>query len=64
MEETNYLENCLSWMNEDEKTEFLMCIGEHHLSLITDQYKFDITKYRSTIKALYFLYLKQTEDDF
>jgi hypothetical protein len=63
MEETNYLENCLSWMNEDEQTEFLICIGEYHLSLITD-HKFDITKYRSTIKALHFLYMKQTEDDF
>ena len=61
MEETNYLENCLSWMNEDEKTEFLMCVGEYHLSFVTNC-EFDITKYRSTIKSLIYLYMKQTED--
>jgi hypothetical protein len=61
MEETNYLENCLSWMNEGEKTEFLMCVGDYHLSFVTE-HKFDITKYRSTIKALIYLYMKQTED--
>jgi hypothetical protein len=50
-------------MNEGEKTEFFMCIGEMHLSLITD-YEFDLTKYRSTIKALHFLYMKEIEDEF
>jgi hypothetical protein len=63
MEETNHLENCLSWMNEGEKTEFLMCVGEFHLSLITNC-EFDITKYRSTVKALHFLYMKEIEGDF
>jgi hypothetical protein len=50
-------------MNEGEKTEFLMCVGEFHLSLITNC-EFDITKYRSTVKALHFLYMKEIEDDF
>jgi len=63
MNETNHLESCLSWMNEGEKTEFFMCIGEMHLSLITD-YEFDLTKYRSTVKALHFLYMKEIEDEF
>lgn len=48
-------------MNEGEKTEFLMCVGDYHLSFVTE-HKFDITKYRSTIKALIYLYMKQTED--
>lgn len=60
----NNLNMALSWVTEADRIEFNCCIGQYNLFMNLNVEEFDLSDYRPTVRALFFLYLSENEDNF